>query len=145
MVTIGIDPGKNGGIAGIINNKKFIVKRCPNDNDPYKMAKIIKQIIGKNRKVDIIIENVWAFPGDSSMSAFKFGTNYGIWQGIFGTMGLAFRRVIPRTWQKDYQPLSKVKKERKNELKEIAKGFYKKPTLQTSDAILIAVWGKNNV
>ena len=126
------------------NDEKMIVKRCPPDNDPKKMANIIKRMIGRNRKVDIVIENVWAFPGDSAMTAFKFGTNYGIWQGIFGAMNLKWRKVTPQTWQKEYKPLSKIKKERKNELKEIAKGFYDKPTLQTSDAILIAIWGKNN-
>jgi hypothetical protein len=109
------------------------------------MASIIKKMIGKNRKVDIIIENVWAFPGDSAMSAFKFGTNYGIWQGIFGAMDLRWRKVTPQKWQKEFGPFSKIKKERKNQLKEIAKGFYEKPTLQTADAILIAIWGKNNV
>lgn len=144
MVTIGIDPGKNGGIAAIINNEKLIVKRCPQNNDPKKMAKILKRMIGRNRKVDIIIENVWAFPGDSAMTAFKFGTNYGIWQGIFGAYNLKWRKVAPQTWQKDYNPLPKNKKERKNELKKIAKEFYDKPTLQTSDAILIAIWGKNH-
>jgi len=144
MVTIGIDPGKNGGIAAIINDNKLIVKRCPNDNDPKKMATIIKRMIGRHRKVDIIIENVWAFPGDSAMSAFKFGTNYGIWQGIFGAMDLKWRKVTPQTWQKAFGPFSKIKKERKNQIKEIAKEFYKKPTLQTADAILIAIWGKNN-
>ena len=142
---LGIDPGKNGGVAVINRNGKVIASRCPSDNDPVKMAKIIRKMTRRYKKIEVVVENVWAFPGDSAMTSFKFGTNFGIWLGILGTMGLPYRKVTPQTWQKAYHPLSKIKKERKNELKIIAKDFYKKATLCTADAILIAVWGANNV
>ena len=45
---------------------------------------------------------------------------------------------------RDFQPLSKEKKVRKNELKQIAKDTYPKATLKTADAILIAIWSQND-
>ena len=146
-IIIAVDPGKSGALATIETKKggQLKVFNCPQDNDPIKMANIVKKAIGRHKKVDVIMENVWAFPGDSSSSAFKFGTNYGIWQGIFGVHNLSYQKVTPQTWQKAYAPLSKIKKERKNELKEIAKSFYKKATLKNADAVLIAMWGANNV
>ena len=142
---LAIDPGKNGGVAIVNRSGKVKVKRCPSDNDPFKMANIIKKMTRRYKHIQIIIENVWAFPTDSAMTSFKFGTNFGIWLGILGTMGLPYRKVTPQTWQKVYQPLSKEKKERKNQLKTIAKDFYEKATLNTSDAILMAIWGIKNV
>ena len=142
---LGIDTGKNGGVALVNRNGKVTAFRCPSDNDPVKMAKIIKELTRRYKKIEVIIENVWAFPTDSAMTSFKFGTNFGIWLGILGTMGISYRKVTPQTWQGKYQPLSKEKKERKNELKTIAKSFYEKATLNTSDAILIAIWGAHNV
>jgi len=43
---------------------------------------------------------------------------------------------------KSFQPLPKIKKERKNELKKIASEMFpeNKITLSTSDAALIAAW-----
>ncbi len=89
------------------------------------------------------LEKVHAFPTDARSSAFKFGTNYGAWIGILESNNINYELVMPRVWQKDFS-LPKNKKERKQELKKIAKCFYEKATLYTSDAICIAVWRRAN-
>lgn len=145
-IVIGIDPGKSGGLAAINKDGELKVHNCPNDNNAKTMTKILKRLINKTKikDVDVVIEHVWGFPGDSSMAAFKFGQNFGIWLGIIGAMGLSSRKVAPKTWQKEYTPLPKTKKERKNALKQLARDIYPRATLKTADAILIAMWGMNN-
>jgi hypothetical protein len=105
------------------------------------MAKLIKSI--KKDTHLCILEKVHAFPTDGRSSAFKFGTNYGAWLGILESNNVKYELVLPRKWQEDYH-LPKDKKERKSELKKIAKCFYEKATLYTSDAICIAIWSRAN-
>jgi len=135
---IAIDPGKSGGIA-VLENRKVQAYKCP---PTFKeMAKLIK-LIKKNTHL-CILERVHAFPTDGRSSAFKFGTNYGAWMGILESNNVNYELVLPRKWQEDFQ-LPKEKKERKQELKKIAKCFYEKATLYTSDAICMAIWSRAN-
>lgn len=145
--TIGIDPGKSGGIA-IISEDEIIAVKTP--YEPIQMSMLVTSAVNsahvKNEKVSVYIENVHAFPTDGRSSAFKFGTNYGMWLGILATHKLTPIKVSPFKWMQQFQPLSKIKKERKQMLKEIAQEMFPKirVTLSTSDAILIAVYGVNN-
>ena len=141
---LAIDPGKSGGIA-IIDDDSAIAYKCP---ATYKeMAQLIRTI--KNDSyVDrysfvCILEKVHAFPTDARSSAFKFGTNYGVWMGILESNNIDYELITPRKWQHDFS-LPKIKKERKQELKKIAKCFYEKATLYTADAICMAVWARAN-
>ena len=143
---IGIDPGKNGGVCSISDDNSFRAYKCPEKID--ERVDIIRKCVNygyiENEKVTGIIEFVWAFPTDGVSNSFKFGNNYGTWLGILHSLKVPYTKVIPQKWQKDYHPLPKIKKERKDKLKMIAKDFYPKVTLATSDAILIAIWGKNH-
>ena len=135
---LAIDPGKSGGVA-ILSEDSVEAYKCP---PTFKeMAKLIKSI-KKNTHL-CILERVHAFPTDGRSSAFKFGTNYGAWMGILESNNVNYELVLPRKWQEDFQ-LPKEKKERKQELKKIAKCFYEKATLYTSDAICMAIWSRAN-
>jgi hypothetical protein len=80
-ITIGIDPGKSGGICVYDGKKMRNVQACP--SDPRGMANSLREIIrdfdietlGKD-SVQVIIEHVHAFPMDGRSSVFKFGTSY---------------------------------------------------------------------
>jgi len=143
---IGIDPGKSGGIASISDVGTLRVHNCP--ETIAEMAEIVNQIKNyafiENENLFATIELVHAFPTDARSSAFKFGTNYGIWLGILEAFRISYNKVSPQKWMRDYQPLSKDKRTRKNELKSFAKDVYEKANLKTSDAILIAMWSKND-
>ena len=147
MIVIGIDPGKGGGI-GVLRGKNIKLESTP--TEPTGMANIVHSAQNtayiENEELKVYIENVHAFPTDGRSSAFKFGMNNGIWLGILGALKIEPIKVDPRVWMKSYQPLSKVKQERKNELKTIAQELFPdvKVTLKTSDAALIAFWGTNN-
>ena len=144
---IGIDPGKRGGIV-IIGPVKTSMHKCP--LEPTGMANIVNSAKNtayvENENIEAFIEKVWAFPTDTRSSSFKFGTNYGMWIGILASNKIPYTEVVPQVWMRDYQPLPKIKKERKNMLKQIAQEKFpdNKVTLYISDAALIALWGKNN-
>ena len=147
---IGIDPGANGGIAMITVEHNWYAERFPIDKDPAKAKQLYKymQMQSRNEGFETItyIENVHAMPNDGRSSAFEFGVNYGIWLGI--TSGHEVHKISPQKWQRHYGELPKEKKEKKNKLKEIAinlVGEQCKTTLATSDAILIANYGKENL
>tara|TARA_X000001382_G_scaffold31931_1_gene20807 strand:+ start:620 stop:1093 length:474 start_codon:yes stop_codon:yes gene_type:complete len=141
---IGIDPGKSGGIARVIqiNDEELIwtAHKCPeNIKEMDNLVKIFKKFLIKPK---VFIESVHAFPTDGRSSAFKFGMNYGIWQGIIAANNLELEFVTPQKWQKHFGKLPKDKKERKNILKKLATDKTNiKATLSTADAILIAVYG----
>ena len=122
--------------------------KCP--REPIGMASIISSASNsayiEGEKIKAVIEKVWAFPTDTRSSSFKFGTNYGMWIGILASHNIIYTEVPPQTWMKEYQPLPKKKTERKRMLKLIAQEKFpdNKVTLHTSDAALIALWGKNN-
>ncbi|MBP42652.1 MAG: hypothetical protein CL528_12805 [Aequorivita sp.] len=139
MTVIGIDPGKSGAVA-IWNEGIDKVIKCP--STPKKMADIIKAETWST-KVVVYIEKVWAFPTDARSSAFKFGTNYGMWLGILGALNIEPELVTPQTWQKHFsKKLPKEKLLRKKALYKIAMSYTeKKIYLYSADAVLIAVYG----
>ena len=145
MIIIGIDPGAKGGVAIYDEAKhKMILHKCP--ETPKEMAAIINTAKVKDKNVFCVIEKVHAFPTDARSSAFKFGCNFGKWLGILGAYDIPTLEVTPQVWMRPLQPLSKIKRERKNELKQIAINLFpeNKITLSTSDAALMVVWYVNN-
>ena len=149
---IGIDPGASGGVSWIDSSYNIKAEACPKTN--IEMADLINKIVIKSienskyyKKSDMCkcyIELVHAFPTDGRSSAFKFGRNYGTWLGILASHGIEPVFITPQKWQKYYGHLPKIKKERKNKMKEIASDLSElKATLKTSDAILIAIYGYN--
>lgn len=150
MIIIGIDPGKSGGVAILDTESPGYLKssKCP--ENPIKMSSIIAGATNsayiEGHKLSVYIENVWAFPTDARSSAFKFGTNFGMWLGIIASHGITPKKVSPQTWMKGLQPLPKIRKERKLELKRLASDMFPEHriTLSTADAVMIAIWGAGN-
>lgn len=143
-VYLAIDPGKNGGIC-ILYEDYAEAYKCP--PSPKKMAELMRKINNHcyvdGYEIICLLEKVHAFPTDARSSAFKFGANYGMWQGILSSLNIDYELVTPQKWQKEFD-LPKTKKERKQDLKRIAKCFYEKATLYTSDAICMAIWKRAN-
>ena len=145
MIIIGIDPGAKGGIAIYEEiEHKMILHKCPETT--REMSAILESAkanaLTNNQEISCAIERVHAFPTDARSSAFKFGMNFGMWLGVLGANKIPVLQVTPQSWMKRFQPLPKIKKDRKNELKRIASEMMpeNKITLSTSDAALIAVW-----
>lgn len=147
-IYIGIDPGKSGGMCALIKTSDIIGATVA-ELVPFKSveetAKLIKSLYYSNtQKVTALIENVHAFPTDGRSSAFKFGVNFGQWQGILYSNNINVEFIVPFKWMSSYRQFSKDKQERKNQIKELANDLLpiyrcdKKATLKTADAVLIA-------
>ena len=141
MIYIGIDPGKSGGIAFIDDENNLQCFRFNQDlNALISDIKIIRKI----DKCVAKLELVHSFPNQGVKSTFSFGENYGFWHGIFSALDIKYTKVTPKKWMSYYGVLPKVKKDRKNKLKEMAQEEYPdtKVTLYVADAILIAKYTK---
>ena len=147
MITIGIDPGKGGGIAFVNGEQIIEMYKCP--QTVQEMAELLEPYRLKwdsNLKITAYIEQVHAFPSDGRSSVFKFGTNYGIWQGLLGANKIETKFIAPQVWMKSLE-LPKDKVSRKRELKIIAQKVVdkqelnKRVTLHTADAVLIGMFG----
>ena len=148
MITIGIDPGKGGGIAFVNGEQIIEMYKCP--KTIQEMAELLEPYRlswDSNIKVTAYIEQVHAFPTDGRSSAFKFGVNYGIWQGLLGANKIETKFIAPQVWMKSLE-LPKNKVERKKEINRVAQSVIdaqgrlnKKVTLHTSDAVLIGMYG----
>ena len=151
MITIlGIDPGKSGGIS--VCKDGLIVDFQKYPKTVGELRNIVNKIYNDWSdfgKPIAYLEQVHAFPTDGRSSAFKFGTNYGLWQGLLLGFQIECKLVAPQVWMKPLG-LPKDKKERKNRIKALAQNVIdkqnvplenKRVTLHTSDAILISMYG----
>ena len=88
---------------------------------------------------------MWSFPSDSHKTAFSFGRNYGSWIAALEIIGLRYKLVTPKSWQKYFEVPKLQKKERKTWLKTYAQNQVDKTpmkfnvTYYTADAIMIAL------
>ena len=143
---LGIDPGKSGGISIIYSKTEYNAYKCPKDT--HQMASLIREISNncaiESYSLECFIENVHAFPTDARSRAFAFGKNFGMWLGILASNSVKPILVTPSKWQKHFGPLPKIKKDRINKIKEIAKSIFPdiRMTLYVADAMLIALYGK---
>ena len=148
-IFIGIDPGKNGGVAiinEIPNYETVISFRCPKTavEMAYTLVSAIPEDVSYN-DVLVTIEHVHAMPKNGVVSMFSFGQNLGQWEGILGAFELNVTYTGPRTWMKHYDCKPGMdKRERKRYLRGIAENLFPniKMTFNISDALLIANYNK---
>ncbi len=140
MTIIGIDPGKDGGIAIYFDNGNLEVVKMPDtEKDTYEQLRSVSD--EDPRFVNVFLEKVHSFPGQGVSSTFKFGQGYGFLRGIICSLEYPLHDVEPRRWQ---QNLGCLTKGNKNVTKQKAQQLFPhiKITHKTADAVLIALWGK---
>jgi len=146
MTTIGIDPGKNGGIAWIQDGKPCVEKMPDTLQDlwelfreiTYEISVIDDAIIPQH--FHAYLEQVSSSPQMGVVSAFTFGRGYGNLEMALTAAGIPFERVRPQVWQKAMGCMSKGDK---NVTKARAQELFPslKITHSTADALLIASYG----
>jgi len=155
ITVIGIDPGASGALS-YTNSKKIdvISKKCNPLISGRNTSLSMATTSYTEEKIIAYIEKVHAMPHDGRSSLFKFGVNYGVWLGLLNSkIGHTPRNlkqiveVSPQKWMKFWEnkigeKLPKVKKDRKNKLKEIASNYTsERVTLWNADSILITMYG----
>jgi hypothetical protein len=142
-ITIGIDPGSNGGIAWITDGKACVEKMPDTLQDLWELIRDITNHPRSSldgRKYKAYIEQVSSSPQMGVVSAFSFGRGYGNLEMALTAAGIPFERVRPQVWQK---ALGCMTKGNKNITKTLAAELFPsiKATHWSSDALLIAHYG----
>jgi hypothetical protein len=180
MKVLGIDPGAEGGIA-IVSAVEAVAEVMPvteRDHSTKRLksgkAKQIREIDEKElvawielRREDVVmavIEEPAMRPGQGFYSAFRFGLNAGIVQGVLSGLGIPYVKVPGNIWsaafEHDVPPVPRgasaaekerrkrlVKDERKNIVRRLYPDLDLRPTPRSkvahegmTDAVLIAHW-----
>lgn len=103
---IGIDIGLNGGIA-ILEGDKLTVHKIPvvsvkvgkkmrNQYDIQGVYEILR-----NCKGEAVMERLRAIPNQMAQTAFSMGGGSMLFKTLFTVLGIQYREIEPRTWQKD--------------------------------------------
>ena len=95
MIYVGIDPGKNGGLA-ILNGEEAQTFRY--DRDTYRC--VLPDLCGE--EAVCCLEHVGAMPKNGSVSMFHFGENFGWLQGMLEAYCIPYELVRPQKWKKEF-------------------------------------------
>ena len=143
MTTIGIDPGKNGGIAWITDGKACVEKMPDTLQDLWELVQDIQRanvIWPDKAPCRAYIEQVASSPQMGVKSAFSFGQGFGRLEMALTAAGIPFERVRPQVWQKSLGCMTGGNKNvTKRRAQELFPGH--KITHATADALLIAHYG----
>jgi len=142
-ITIGIDPGSNGGIAWMTSDGKACVEKMPDSlQDLWELVESIgfEAPDFTPYQIKAYIEQVSSSPQMGVVSAFSFGRGYGNLEMALTAARIPFERVRPQVWQK---ALGCMTKGDKNVSKRKAQELFpdRKVTHATADALLIAYYG----
>jgi len=140
---IGVDPGKNGGIAWITDGKACVEKMPETLQDLWEIIHSIgfACAISGDVAAKAYIEQVHSSPQMGVTSAFTFGNGFGRLEMALTAAGIPFERVSPQKWQ---GALGCRTGGDKNISKRKAQELFPslKITHATADAMLIAEYGR---
>jgi hypothetical protein len=136
---VGIDPGREGGIAALSAAHQLRVWHMPaTKRDISDLLVALAPGV-----VAVVLERQQSFPGQGVASTFALGRHYGLLEGLLTAYKLSFQDVPAYQWQKAMGVASakgKTKVQHKNTLKGLAQQLFPHTalTLATCDAALIA-------
>lgn len=113
MIYIGIDPGKNGGIA-VIHDKLpkpiDVTVYKYSDDDLIDVIDVCTKgssiAVHRDEEIKCVLEKVNAMPGQGVVSMFNFGQNFGFIQGVLKSYEIPFELVPPQKWKKEFSVTS---------------------------------------
>ena len=136
MTTIGIDAGKNGGIAWITDGKPCVEKMPDTLQDLWELFRDITS----EGECRAYLEQIHSSPQMGVKSAFTFGNGFGHLEMALTAAGIPFERVRPQVWQKAMGCMTKGDKNvSKRKAQELFPNI--KVTHAIADALLIASYG----
>jgi crossover junction endodeoxyribonuclease RuvC len=107
LISIGIDPGKNGAIAVINTHGGASVYVTPTTGNEYDLAGmygIINDIVNLSCDtydvVRCVIEKTHTMPGQGVVSCHAIGYGAGLWHMLLYSQGISYRVVPASKWQK---------------------------------------------
>ena len=150
-LTIGIDPGKGGGVAWTFGNDVH-VKAMPDTEGDLRdflngVTTVLMEVVVVIEAIPVYVPMPGTVPVAKQVStAAKLHDNYGFLKGFLMARGAAMHTEKPQKWQKDLgigTKSGKPTKVWKNQLKNEAQKRFPggKVTLATSDALLLLDYG----
>lgn len=94
---IGIDPGASGAVA-LIGDDVALVEDWP--GDPVAAADLLRSWLVQYNVKLCALERVASRPGQGVSSVFRFGENFGCWQGVLAALSIPYVMPTPQAWQK---------------------------------------------
>ena len=158
MIIVGIDPGISGAICFFSNGNVIDVIDMPTMAEGKKNKKqvngrqIFNEILNiKNsfagHKINVVVEQVSAMPGQGVTSMFNFGQSFGVIKGICSAMELPIFYVRPAKWKKYFNLINAEKDASRTKVIEmfpkISQKLSRKKDNNKADAILIAKYFEN--
>ncbi len=153
MKIIGIDPGLSGALAVLENSKVKNLFEMPVMSEGKKnkrqlnsaqLVKLIKDNIGEDDDVEVVVEQVNAMPGQGVTSMFNFGQTFGAIKGVCAALSLPIFFVRPAKWKKHFELINASKDASRTKVIEmypfLSHDLAKKKDVNKSDAILIALF-----
>ena len=158
MIIVGIDPGISGALCFFSNGNVIDVIDMPTMAEGKKNKKqvngrqIFNEILNiKNtfagQKINVVVEQVSAMPGQGVTSMFNFGQSFGVIKGICSAMELPIFYVRPAKWKKYFNLINAEKDASRTKVIEmfpkISQKLSRKKDNNKADAILIAKYFEN--
>jgi crossover junction endodeoxyribonuclease RuvC len=145
MIIVGIDPGNNGGIALLHDDRLIYADHLPI------VGKTLSGHLLNNWFADIepdtpamvVVEQVHAMPKQGVSSTFNFGKAVGIIEGVIAARGLPLFWVTPQRWKKSIGVTADKNTSRQlaiNLWPEQAHLFARVKDADRAEAALIAEW-----
>lgn len=148
MIYIGIDPGKNGGIAKINTDTGFV--KTVTFSEESLISELEGYFMFDKSPLRCVLEKVNAMPGQGVVSMFNFGQNYGFIQGVLKAYRIPYELVTPQKWKKEFSCTSD-----KNTSIEVCKRLFPGVNLKATErckkdhdgmaeALLLAEYGRRH-
>jgi len=104
-VVIGIDPGKSGAIAFLVDGRLEAVYDMPvvgNIISPHTLANLItwNAELDNGEPAVAVLEDVHAMPKQGVTSSFSFGRSLGVAEGVLGALGHPIVYVSAAKWKR---------------------------------------------
>ena len=151
MRIIGIDPGIQGALAILDNEKVIDIVDLPDMTEGKKNKKqlngaylsdYLKKHILNIENTVVVVEQVNAMPGQGVTSMFNFGQTFGVIKGICAALKIPIYFVRPSKWKKHFDLIRSSKDASRTKVIEmypsLSNLLSKKKDVNKSDAILIA-------
>lgn len=102
-VRMGVDPGKNGFITAIINDKELVFHSIPLIKKVYDLNELdyIFKTYAELQDVHCVLEDQHAKFGASAKSTFTTGYGYGVMTSLIIAHKIPYTTVNPKIWQKE--------------------------------------------
>ena len=99
MIYIGIDPGKRGAVAYLMETEKGWVQNVRPIDD---LPQLLHRIVRTGQPIRCCLEKVHAMPKQGVASTFSFGENFGWCKGLLEAHGIPYQEVPPGVWKKSF-------------------------------------------